>query len=152
MLIEEAKKQRKEFGYWFGSVRGDFTLTRHFIPNAFNVTPLEVYRIYVDGRPDELVRSVDLVGTPLAMFSQIEGVGDTRGNFSGTCGAESGPVPSGCCSPALFVKMIETQRKEKKQSIAQVLEKPYNEKISSAQDFETVVLQKQSVTPNPLQE
>ena len=139
MLIDEAKRQGKEYGYWFGAVRGGFTMTGRFIPNAFNVTPLEVYRIYVDGRPDELVRGVDLVGTPLAMFSQIEGVGDTPGNFAGTCGAESGGVPAGCCSPALFIKMIETQRKEKNQNIAPVLEKPYSEQAIQNQDFETVV-------------
>ena len=138
MLIEEAKKQGKEFGYYFGNVRGGFTMTGRFFPNSFNVTPLEVYRIYVDGRPDELVRGVDLVGTPLAMFSQIEGVGDTPGNFAGTCGAESGGVPAGCCSPALFVKLIETQRKEKNQNLAPVLEKPYQETVFTS-DFETVV-------------
>jgi len=124
MLIEEAKKQGKEYGYFFASVRGGFTMTGRFIPNSFNVTPLEVYRIYVDGRPDELVRGVDLVGTPLAMFSQVEAVGDTPGNFAGTCGAESGGVPAGCCSPALFVKQIEMQKKDKSQDRPPILERP----------------------------
>ena len=138
MLIAEAKKQGKEYGYWFENVQGGFTMTGRYFPNSFNVTPLEVYRIYVDGRPDELVRGVDLVGTPLAIFSQIEGVGDTHGNFAGTCGAESGGVPAGCCSPALFVKMIETQRKGKNQDLAQVLEKPYNEQATQTTDLQTV--------------
>ena len=124
MLIEEAKKQGKEYGYFFAKVRGGFTLTGRFIPNSFNVTPLEVYRIYVDGRPDELVRGVDLVGTPLAMFSQIEAVGNTPGNFAGTCGAESGGIPAGCCSPALFVKQIEMQKKDKSQDRPPVLDRP----------------------------
>jgi len=30
------------------------------------VLPLVVYKVYADGRPDELVRGVDIVGTPLA--------------------------------------------------------------------------------------
>jgi predicted Zn-dependent protease len=124
MLIEEAKKQGKEYGYFFVKVRGGFTMIGRFIPNSFNVTPLEVYRIYVDGRPDELVRGVDLVGTPLAMFSQVEAVGDTPGNFAGTCGAESGGVPAGCCSPALFVKQIEMQKKDKSQDRPPILERP----------------------------
>jgi len=138
MLIAEAKKQGKEFGYLFGTVRGGFTITGRFYPNSFNVTPLDVYRIYVDGRPDELVRGVDLVGTPLAMFSQIEGIGDTPGSFAGTCGAYSGLVPVSCCTPALFIKMIETQRKDKNQNIAPVLEKPYQEHTAMASNFETV--------------
>ena len=124
MLIEEAKKQGKEYGYFFATVRGGFTMTGRWIPNSFNVTPLEVYRIYVDGRPDELVRGVDLVGTPLAMFSQVEAAGDTPGNFAGMCGAESGWVPAGCCSPALFVKQIEMQKKYKEQNRPPILERP----------------------------
>jgi len=124
MLIEEAKKQGKEYGYFFAKVQGGFTMTGRFIPNSFNVTPLEVYRVYVDGRPDELVRGVDLVGTPLAMFSQVEAVGDTPGNFAGTCGAESGGIPAGCCSPALFVKQIEMQKKDKSQDRPPILDRP----------------------------
>jgi predicted Zn-dependent protease len=124
MLIDEAKKQGKEYGYFFAKVQGGFTTTGRFMPNSFNVLPLEVYRIYVDGRPDELVRGVDLVGTPLAMFSQVEAVGDTPGNFAGTCGAESGGVPAGCCSPALFVKQIEMQKKDKAQNRPPVLNRP----------------------------
>jgi TldD protein len=124
MLIEEAKKQGKEYGYFFAKVRGGFTMIGRYTPNSFNVTPLEVYRIYVDGRPDELVRGVDLVGTPLAMFSKVEAVGDTHGNFAGTCGAESGGVPAGCCSPALFVKQIEMQKKDKSQDRPPILERP----------------------------
>jgi predicted Zn-dependent protease len=139
MLIEEAVKQGKEYGYLIENVAGGFTMTGRFMPNSFNVTPLEVYRIYVDGRPDELVRGVDLVGTPLAMFSQIEGAGDSHGNFAGTCGAESGGVSAGCCSPALFVKLIETQRKAKNQDLAPILEKPFIEQTSPAANFETVV-------------
>jgi len=124
MLIEEAKKQDKEYGYYFAKVTGGFTITGRFIPNSFNVTPLEVYRVFVDGRPDELVRGVDLVGTPLAMFSQVDAAGNTPGNFAGTCGAESGGIPAGCCSPALFVKQIEMQKKDKSQSRPPIIERP----------------------------
>ena len=124
MLIEEAKKQGKDYGYFFARVTGGFTTTGRFMPNSFNVTPIEVYRVFVDGRPDELVRGVDLVGTPLAMFSQVEAVGDTPGNFAGTCGAESGGIPAGCCSPALFVKQIEMQKKDKSQNRPPIMERP----------------------------
>jgi len=124
MLIEETRKQGKEYGYLFARVTGGFTMTGRFIPNSFNVTPLEVYRVFVDGRPDELVRGVDLVGTPLAMFSQVDAAGDTPGNFAGTCGAESGGIPAGCCSPALFVKQIEMQKKDKSQNRPPIMERP----------------------------
>lgn len=124
MLIEQAKKENKEFGYLFDKVSGGFTTTGRYMPNAFNVTPLVVYRIYVDGRPDELVRGVDLVGTPLSMFSQIEACGKEYDAFNGYCGAESGSIPVSCVSPTLFVKMVETQKKPKSQSQPPILERP----------------------------
>ena len=63
LLREECKKQDKEFGLLFEDIQGGFTFTGRTVPNAFNVLPLVVYKIYVDGRPDELVRGVDLIGT-----------------------------------------------------------------------------------------
>lgn len=124
MLIEEAKKQGRNYGYYFVKTVGGFTMTGRFMPNAFNVTPIEVYRIYVDGREDELVRGVDLVGTPLAIFSNIEAAGDTPGIFTGTCGAESGGVPTSTVSPMVFVRQIETQRKPKGQERQPILPRP----------------------------
>lgn len=124
LLIEEAKTQGKEYAYLFESVTGGFTNTGRFMPNAFNVTPTEVYRIYVDGRPDELVRGVDLVGTPLAMFSQIEAAGDLHDIFTGFCGAKSGRVPVTAISPAMFVKRIEMQKKSKSQERLPILGRP----------------------------
>ena len=123
-LRKEAKAQNKPYAYYFKEVAGGFTNTSRYSPNAFNVTPLVVYRIYTDGRPDELVRGVNLVGTPLAMFSQIEACGNEYAVFNGTCGAESGPIPVSCVSPALLVKQIETQKRPKSQSQAPYLSKP----------------------------
>lgn len=109
-LVMECKKQKKEYGYYFKSVIGGFTVTDRFNPNVFNIMPSEVYRVYVDGRPDELVAGVELIGTPLTMFSNIICGGDKQGIFSGFCGAESGYVPVTAISPALFVRKIETQK------------------------------------------
>ncbi len=124
LLKEEAKKQGKEYGYYFVKVSGGVTQTGRFNPNAFNIIPLEVYRIYVDGRPDELVRGVNLIGTPLSMFSQISEVGDTPGIFTGICGAESGSVPVTAISPELFVRVIETQKAAKSNEKNPILARP----------------------------
>lgn len=110
-LLKECKRQKVEYGYYFKEVTGGFTTTGRYMPNAFNVIPTEVYRVYVDGRPDELVRGVDLIGTPLAMFSEIKAAGDKMDVFTGFCGAESGWVPVSAASPSLFVRKVETQRK-----------------------------------------
>lgn len=124
-LISECQKQKKPYGYLFMDVVGGFTTTERYMPNAFNIFPTEVYRIYVDGRPDELVRGVDLIGTPLAMFAEIQAADDKREVFTGFCGAESGSVPVTAISPSLFVKRIETQKKPAAQVEQPLLEKPY---------------------------
>jgi len=124
LLIEELKDQNLEYGYLFAEVTGGFTMTGRFIPNSFNVTPTEVYKVYVNGKPDELVRGVDLVGTPLAMFSEISAAGSKSEIFTGTCGAESGGVPVTGVSPTLFVKKIEMQKKSKSQDKPAILARP----------------------------
>ncbi|MBN2166984.1 MAG: TldD/PmbA family protein [Marinilabiliaceae bacterium] len=111
IMLKECKKQKKDYGYYVKSVSGGFTNGGRYTPNAFNVTPTEVYRVYVDGRPDELVRGVNFIGTPLAMFSEIAAAGNTKDIFNGFCGAESGWVPVATVSPSIYIKKVETQRK-----------------------------------------
>jgi len=134
-LRKEAKAQGKPYAYYVKEVAGGFTNTNRYMPNAFNITPLVVYRIYTDGRPDELVRGVNMVGTPLAMFSQIIACGNEYAVFNGTCGAESGQVPVSCVSPALLVKQIETQKRPKSQAQPPYLPKPEVTDTSSVGDI-----------------
>lgn len=129
-LVSECRKQGKPYGYLFQDVVGGFTLTQVYTPNVFNIFPTEVYRIYADGRPDELVRGVNLIGTPLAMFSEIEATGNKPEVFSGICGAESGNIPVTAITPALFVKKIETQRKPNMNETIPVLARPDSEKLN----------------------
>ena len=123
---KELLKQEKEFGFYFKSVRGGFTTTGRFMPNSFNVSPLIVYKVFADGREDQLIRGVDLIGTPLAMFSQIIEAGDDYGIFQGNCGAESGWVPVSAISPGLIVRQIETQKNIKSNERSFILPAPKN--------------------------
>jgi len=124
MLIDEAKKQGKTFGLLFKDISGGFTLTGRSSPQSFQVTPIMVYRIYVDGRPDELVRGVDLIGTPLTSFSKIVAAGDTPEIFNGFCGAESGYVPVAAVSPSILTTQIEVQKKIKSSERPPILPPP----------------------------
>ena len=123
-LIEECKKQGKDFGLIFTEISGGYTSTGRSRPNAFNVTPLVVYRVYTDGRPDELVRGVDLIGTPLTTFGKIIDTGSKMEVFNGMCGAESGSVPVSAVSPSILVSEIEVQKKEKSQQKPPILPPP----------------------------
>ncbi|MFZ9760548.1 MAG: metallopeptidase TldD-related protein [Candidatus Kapaibacteriota bacterium] len=124
LLRNECKQQNKEYGLYFVEISGGFTFTARTIPNAFNVQPLVVYKIYADGRPDELVRGVDLIGTPLTTFNNIMAASNDIGIFNGVCGAESGGVPVSASSPSLFVKTIEVQKKQKSQAKPPLLGSP----------------------------
>ena len=112
MLIEEVKRQGKPFGLLIDDIAGGFTFTGRGLPQAFQVLPLVVYKVYPDGRPDELVRGVDLVGTRLIPLTKIMATGDTAEVFNGYCGAESGSVPVAAVAPALLVSEMEIQKKE----------------------------------------
>jgi predicted Zn-dependent protease len=109
-LIEEAKKQGKPFGLYFEDISSGFAVTTRSSPQAFQVIPLVVYRVYVDGRPDELVRGVSIVGTPLAAMKRILATSDKSEVFNGECGAESGTVPVSAVAPAMLVSEMETQK------------------------------------------
>ena len=126
LLIAEAKKQNKDYGLLFDKVIGGYTMLNRTTINSFNVTPIVVYKIYVDGRPDELVRGVDLIGTPLTTFSNILTTGDKYGIFNGMCGAESGWVSVSAVSPSLLVSTIEVQSKSKSQTKLPILPSPIN--------------------------
>ena len=122
-LIEEIKKQNLKFGLYFEDIQGGFTLTSRFTPNAFNVLPVMVYRVYPDGR-EELVRGVNLIGTPLTAFSKIVAGDGEVATFNGVCGAESGSVPVSASSPDLLVSQIEVAKKEKSNARAPILPAP----------------------------
>jgi len=113
MLVDEIKRQGKPYGFYFEHVTGGFTTTGRASFQSFKVIPLIVYRVYPDGRPDELVRGVDIVGTPLSSFARILATSDKPEVFNGYCGAESGSVPVSAISPAILVSELEIQKKEK---------------------------------------
>ncbi|MBN2495629.1 MAG: TldD/PmbA family protein [Deltaproteobacteria bacterium] len=117
-------KQGLDYGLYIDEIHGGFTFTGRTLPNAFDVKAVVSYRVFADGRPDELVRGVDLIGTPLVTFSRIVATSDQPQIFNGFCGAESGSVPVSAVSPALLVSQIETQRKFKGQQMPPLLPPP----------------------------
>lgn len=128
MLIKECKRQDKTYGYYIKEVYGGFTTTDVFSPQVFNIIPTMVYRVYTDGRPDELVRGVNFIGTPLTVFSEIIAAGEKYEVFNGFCGAESGNIPVSTISPAFLIKKIETQRIPETKVVIPSLQSPIEEK------------------------
>ena len=114
MFIQDLKQSNKEYGYYVHTVSNGRTTSSvdDDRTSSFNVFPIETYRVYADGRPDQLVRGISFIGTPLAAFSNIKAAGGKFGVFNGSCGARSGRVPVAAVSPMLYVSQMETQSRQ----------------------------------------
>ncbi|MEO0114283.1 MAG: metallopeptidase TldD-related protein [candidate division WOR-3 bacterium] len=123
LLIAECKRQNKPYGLIFEDIAGGFTMTGRGGLQAFNVTPLLVKRVYTDGR-EEVVRGVNIVGTPLIAFSKILATGDDPDVFNGSCGAESGMIPVSAVSPSILTAEMEVEKKAKEQEKLPILPAP----------------------------
>jgi len=132
-LIELVKQQGKPFGLLIDDIAGGFTFTGRGNPQAFQVLPLVVYKVFPDGRPDELVRGVDIVGTPLVSLTKIVATGDTPDIFNGYCGAESGSVPVSAVAPAILISELEVQKKETSTDRPPILPPPAHDPEASEQ-------------------
>ena len=111
-LIALAKQQNLPYGLLIDDIAGGFTFTGRGQPQAFQVTPLIVYKVFADGSPDQLVRGVDIVGTPLVSLTKIVGTENKQEIFNGYCGAESGSVPVSAVAPGILISEMEFAKKE----------------------------------------
>jgi predicted Zn-dependent protease len=130
-LIELIKQQNKPFGLLIDDIAGGFTFTGRGQPQAFQVLPLVVYKVFADGRPDQLVRGVDIVGTPLAALTKIVATGDKQEVFNGYCGAESGSVPVSAAAPAILTSELEVQKKESSKDTPPILPAPAHDNVKT---------------------
>lgn len=109
LLLEEVKKQKRPYGMVFTDISGGFTNTSAFAPQAFKVNPVMAYRIYPDGKK-QLVRGIDISGTPLVALQSIRAASREIETFNGVCGAESGWVPVSASAPSLLIERLEVEK------------------------------------------
>ncbi|MGH9549732.1 MAG: peptidase U62, partial [Terriglobales bacterium] len=114
----------KPYGLLFDELAGGFTMTQTWMPQVFQLLPLRVYRVYTNGKPDELLRGVSLIGTPLASLETIMCAANDCDTFNGNCGAESGWVPVSASSPSLLLRTIEIERQPNEQERPPLLPPP----------------------------
>ncbi|RME30236.1 MAG: TldD/PmbA family protein, partial [Deltaproteobacteria bacterium] len=125
MLIEEVNKQGKPYGLIIKSIIGGSTHTYNWGYQAYKGVPEMVYRVFPDGR-EELVRGVEIVGTPIASINKIVATSDKLSVFNGYCGAESGYVPVSAVAPDVLMTEIELQRSMKQSEKPPILPSPWN--------------------------
>lgn len=109
-LMEECRKAGKEFGLIFEEMVSGETNTSSYGVQTLRVRPRVVKKVYVKDGREELVRGVELIGTPLALLEKIAAAGNDMGVFNGVCGAESGWVPVSAIAPSILLPEVEVQK------------------------------------------
>jgi len=126
-LMAEARRRGKPFGLVIRDITAGNTNTAGYGYQAFKGTPRLVYRVDARTGQEELVRGVELVGTPLSSLNSILATGEVAGVFNGYCGAESGYVPVSTVAPAVLVGELELQRVSRSRERSPILPAPWSE-------------------------
>jgi predicted Zn-dependent protease len=125
LLIEEALRQKKPYALIIRDITGGNTNTSSYGYQAFKGQPRLVFRVDARTGEEELVRGVEMVGTPLTTINKILATGDHAGVFNGFCGAESGYVPVSTVAPASLIAELELQRTAKANERPPLLASPW---------------------------
>ncbi len=124
-LRAEAARQGKSYGIFVADIQSGSTHTAAGGGSqSVTVRPTQVFRVYTDGRSDERIRGVNLVGTPLTLLSKIMAAGDDYKAFNAVCGSGSGPVNHATISPSLLIRQVELERVRAIQTRPPVLTRP----------------------------
>jgi predicted Zn-dependent protease len=132
MLMAEARRQGKRYGLVIRDIAGGNTNTASYGYQAFKGTPRLVYRVDAKTGAEELVRGVELVGTPLSSVNKVMATSDGVRVFNGYCGAESGYVPVSTVAPSTLVGEIELQRVARANERSPILPSPWSERAPVA--------------------
>ncbi len=124
-LIEEARRQGSEYALIIEDISGGDTNVSIWGYQAFRGVPSIVYRVDAETGEREMVRGVEMVGTPLTVVNRIAAVSREKGVFNGFCGAESGFVPVSAVAPAALITEIEMQRQRRDAERAPILPPPW---------------------------
>lgn len=126
-LLAEVRRQGKPYGLLIRDIAGGNTNTASYGYQAFKGTPRLVHRVDARTGAEELVRGVELVGTPLTALNKVLATGDEVRVFNAWCGAESGFVPVSTVAPAALVSEIELQRVARAKERVPILPAPWSE-------------------------
>ncbi|MBO6933708.1 MAG: hypothetical protein JJ863_01995 [Deltaproteobacteria bacterium] len=109
-FLDEIRAQGAPYGLRILEASSGETSTDAYDFQAFLGDVDLAARVFPDGR-QELVRGLDLVGTPLNAVRSIIAAGARQEVDNAWCGAESGYVPVTTIAPSLLVDELELQAK-----------------------------------------
>jgi predicted Zn-dependent protease len=125
LLIQEVKKQNKDFGLIIKKMTGGETNTTSYDFQAFKATPLLLHKVDPETGQETPVRGVEIVGTPLISINKIIATGNDYKPFNGFCGAESGYVPVSTIAPSILISEIELQKTTSEKEKKPILPPPF---------------------------
>jgi len=126
-LLDECRKAGKEYGLVFEEMVSGETNTSSYGVQTLRVRPRVVRKIFVKDGHEELVRGVELIGTPLSLLESIAATADDMGVFNGVCGAESGWVPVSAIAPSILLPEVEVQKLDRNQKRSPILPPPLHD-------------------------
>ncbi|MBI3871468.1 MAG: TldD/PmbA family protein [candidate division Zixibacteria bacterium] len=126
-LLDACRKGGKEYGLVFEDIASGETNTSSYGVQTLRVRPRVVKKVYVSDGHEELVRGVELIGTPLAVLESIQAASDDPGVFNGVCGAESGWVPVSAIAPSVLIGEIEVQKSDRNLKRGPILPPPLHD-------------------------
>jgi TldD protein len=126
-LLEECRKAGKEYGLVFEEMVSGETNTSSYGVQTLRVRPRVVKKVFVEDGREELVRGVELIGTPLSLLENIAAAADDMGVFNGVCGAESGWVPVSAIAPSILLPEVEVQKTDRDLKRAPILPPPLHD-------------------------
>ncbi len=126
-LLEECRRAGKEYGLIFEEMVSGETNTSSYGVQTLRVRPRVVRKVFVDDGREELVRGVELIGTPLSLLENIAATADDMGVFNGVCGAESGWVPVSAIAPSILLPEVEVQKLDRNQKRSPILPPPLHD-------------------------
>lgn len=110
-LRAEARRQGKDHGLLVRELRGHFRgpMEDSFRkePARFGVRPLRLYRVFADGRPDELVRDASIKDPSAADLKWILAAANDYQAINFRCLGDSGSVATAAISPSLLFQRID---------------------------------------------
>ena len=124
MLLKECKRQKKSHGFIIKSMMGGETETAAGGFQVFKSVPLMVYSVDAKTGKEELVRGVEIVGTPLSSVNKIIAMGNDYEVKNGYCNAESGWVRVSTYAPSALLSEIELQNKRQTKKQLPIISRP----------------------------
>jgi predicted Zn-dependent protease len=110
-LRAEARRQGRDHGLLVRQLQGRFQQPSEDSfraePARFGVEPVRLYRVFVDGRPDQLVRGASIKDPSAADLKWIMAAASDYQALTFRCSGDSGLVPSSAISPSLLFQRID---------------------------------------------